>query len=273
MRIRVVGTPELSCGDLVLAFSKLYRSDPRPPHFFLVYDVVYEPERSEVVVKPLPRGGVESYVLVWRGFFGYGIHVWGPSGCELLEGVGIEVDRCAYVQLYSRNGELIRCVEGYLRRCGFGDVAVRGYHEMVCSRDTFTPSSSEHLAVRLTDEYVNAFRDYMRSRGVELGLDEVGELLRRRYYYAVIEGGEIAATAAVCNRLPEVGVVCDVYTKPEFRGRGFAKAVVSATTRAVVESNALALLYVEVGNEPAMRVYESLGYRVSRTLPWVIGCP
>jgi predicted GNAT family acetyltransferase len=89
----------------------------------------------------------------------------------------------------------------------------------------------------------------------------------------MIIDGEIVSAAAICNKLPEAGIVCDVYTKPEFRGRGYAKAVTSATTRRIVETDAVALLYVEIGNEPAIKVYTELGYKITRTLPWVAAHP
>jgi len=89
----------------------------------------------------------------------------------------------------------------------------------------------------------------------------------------VIVDSEIVSTSATCIRLPEVCIVCDVYTRPEFRGRGYAKAVSSAVTRRAVESGAVALLSVEVNNEPALKLYRGLGYRVARTRPWIIAFP
>lgn len=273
MHIQVLGKAKPSCGDLLKAFSKLYRSSPTPPHFYLVYDAIYEPERSEVVVKLLPNNEIDSYVLLWRGPLGYGVHVWGFSGCELLEHVAIDASKPAYVQLYSNDKELVECTKAWLHGRGFRSVEVKRFYEMMCSRELFKPSQNEYMAVRITEGYAEQFKKYMLSRNRDLPLGDARNLLVKRQYYAIVIDGEIVSAAAICNKLPEAGIVCDVYTKPEFRGRGYAKAVTSATTRRIVETDAVALLYVEIGNEPAIKVYTELGYKITRTLPWVAAHP
>ncbi len=50
---------------------------------------------------------------------------------------------------------------------------------------------------------------------------------------------------------------------------GYAKAVTSAVTRDAIFSGALAMLHVEEENEPAIRAYRRLGYRVVRRKPWI----
>jgi predicted GNAT family acetyltransferase len=49
--------------------------------------------------------------------------------------------------------------------------------------------------------------------------------------------------------------------------------VTSAATRRIVETGAVALLYVEIGNEPAIKVYTELGYKITRAVPWVVAHP
>ena len=59
----------------------------------------------------------------------------------------------------------------------------------------------------------------------------------------------------------------------EYRGKGYAKAVVSALTREAVTSGALAGLHVEEDNEPAIRIYENLGYKIIKTRTWIFAHP
>jgi len=276
MGVRILGAEALGHGDLLVALSKLYRSDPMQPHCYLVYDLLYEPENTDVLLKLSPDNAIESYLLTWRGPLVSSVHVWGSSCRELLnsvEGVTVEPFKPAYVELYSEDDDLIKDISSRLAELGFKRVEVKRFHDMVCHEGTFRPSNNEHLAAKLTISHAELFRRYMESRGIELTPREAEDILSKRQYYGVIEDGEIVSTSATCIRLPEVHVICDVYTRPEFRGRGYAKAASSAVTRRAIESGARAVLSVEVNNEPALKLYRGLGYGVVRTRPWIIARP
>jgi Predicted acetyltransferase len=68
-------------------------------------------------------------------------------------------------------------------------------------------------------------------------------------------------------------MVGDVYTRPEYRGRGNAKAVTSAITREAIVSGAMASLHVKANNEPAIKVYRSLGYIIVKIHDWIVAHP
>jgi len=273
MGVRILGVETLSHEALLMALSKLYKSDFMQPHCYLVYDVLYEVENTDVLLKFSPDNAIESYLLTWRGPLVSSVHVWGSSCRELLNRMAVEPLKPVYVELYSEDEELIEGIATRLMELGFKRVELRKFHDMVCSEETFEPSDNERLAMRLTTAHAELFRDYMDSRNIRLTAREAHDILSKMHYYGVIVGSEIVSTSATCIRLPEVCIVCDVYTRPEFRGRGYAKAVSSAVTRRAVESGAVALLSVEVNNEPALKLYRGLGYRVARTRPWIIAFP
>jgi ribosomal protein S18 acetylase RimI-like enzyme len=270
VHIHVVGDANASCGSVVEALSKLYRFDPMPPHFFLAYDILYEPENTDIIVLLDDGGNVDSYVLVWRGLRIYGIHLWGCKACELLSHVPLERSRNIYVHFYTADNNIITCVLKWLEGLGASSAEVRWYHEMVCTRELFRPSGNENIVTRLSAEHADLFTEFMRSRGVEIDVDTARKLLTTRQYHAMIINNEIASAGAICCKLPEVGYISDVYTKPSYRGRGFATAVTSSLTKVVIDSGSKALLYVEAGNESAKRIYIKLGYRITRILPWVV---
>ncbi|MCC6034905.1 MAG: GNAT family N-acetyltransferase [Desulfurococcaceae archaeon] len=271
--MRVLSTSSYSFRDIIIAFSKLYRSNPTPPHCYLIYDLIYEPENTEVLVKLSENNTVDSYVLIWRGLRGSAVHIWGPSGCELLQNVIVNPIRPLYVELYDYSRDLVDCIIRRLRELGFKNLEIKVFYDMECIEETFKPSENEYLAIKLTSNHVELFREYMRTRGIELTLQEARELITKRTYYAVILNNEIISAAATCIKLPEIHIICDVYTKPEFRNKGYAKAVTSAVTKRAIMSSAIAHLCVEVNNEPAIRVYSRLGYRVVNTRPWIKAQP
>ena len=57
-----------------------------------------------------------------------------------------------------------------------------------------------------------------------------------------------------------MAVVGNVFTHPQYRGRGLAKATTSAVSRALLTNCDLVALTVEEGNEAAVAVYSGLGY-------------
>ncbi|MCW5848613.1 MAG: GNAT family N-acetyltransferase [Anaerolineae bacterium] len=84
-------------------------------------------------------------------------------------------------------------------------------------------------------------------------------------YAAVILGGQIQALAAALRCPGPVGEVWQVYTRPEARGRGYAKAVVSFVTAAILDAGQRARCSTAHDNHAMQRVAESLGFqRVKR---------
>ncbi len=94
-----------------------------------------------------------------------------------------------------------------------------------------------------------------RKRTIELG-----------GYRGVRVDGRLASMAGQrlgLNDFTEVSAVC---TWPEFRGRGFANALVSTVANAVFEQNKTPFLGVREDNVSAIGVYEKVGFTIRRTL-------
>ena len=51
-----------------------------------------------------------------------------------------------------------------------------------------------------------------------------------------------------------------VFSRPEYRGKGYGKATASAATQALINDNKLALWVCQVENIPSRRIAQSLGY-------------
>jgi ribosomal protein S18 acetylase RimI-like enzyme len=273
VKIRVVESSGYTIEDLLLAFIKLYKEDFYPPHFYIIYDLLYELDNTEITVK-LTRGlEVESYVLTWRYGRGGVIHAWGERGLELLQNTPLDTTKPHILELYSSEEETIEKASSILYSKGFKSVEVKWFHDMVCTEESFKPSMNEQIAVKLNPTYVEAFVEYAKREDPEITIEEARAKLAKRVYYGVFVGGMLVSAGAVCARLPELGLICDVYTREEYRRRGYATAVTSAATRRVVSSGAMAYLCVEEVNEEAVRIYRKLGYSILRTRPWIIAKP
>jgi RimJ/RimL family protein N-acetyltransferase len=87
-------------------------------------------------------------------------------------------------------------------------------------------------------------------------------------YYGVIQDEKLVSIAGthVDSPAERVAVVGNVFTHPLYRGGGLATIATSAVTAALLEHCDLVALTVEAANEPALAVYNRLGYREECTL-------
>lgn len=94
--------------------------------------------------------------------------------------------------------------------------------------------------------------------------DPRGTSLRRRFdgEVFVIWGGrgEIASWAAIKLKSSEVWEIA-VTTEPPYRGRGYARQVVSAATRYIIDQGRLALYVHDFANRPSARVARAVGFQ------------
>ncbi|MFN0145455.1 MAG: GNAT family N-acetyltransferase [Dehalococcoidia bacterium] len=81
-------------------------------------------------------------------------------------------------------------------------------------------------------------------------------------YRGIVTDGRLVAVAGthVVSRTEGVAVVGNVFTHPQYRGRGYATAVTSAVTAALLGYCDYIVLTVDPKNAPAIRAYEKLGY-------------
>jgi len=102
------------------------------------------------------------------------------------------------------------------------------------------------------------FRQRTAELGGFLGIRHAGRL-------AAMAGQRLAPL-----RFTEVSAVC---THPEFRGRGYAQLLVAAVARTIHEHGELPFLTSYAHNANAIRVYESVGFAVRRTLHLAVVTP
>ena len=86
-------------------------------------------------------------------------------------------------------------------------------------------------------------------------------------YYGVWYNGELVAAAGVHFVTPFIAQIGNVFTHPEYRGRGFATA---ATMSVIQQLRRMGIqiisLIVAADNAPAIRIYERLGFIKEREL-------
>jgi predicted GNAT family acetyltransferase len=82
-------------------------------------------------------------------------------------------------------------------------------------------------------------------------------------YWVIVEEGRIRFQLTINALLEDVGQITGVYTPPEFRGLGYAKRGLQDFTRVALGATQMLSLLVNDFNAPAIKVYESLGFKPS----------
>jgi ribosomal protein S18 acetylase RimI-like enzyme len=91
--------------------------------------------------------------------------------------------------------------------------------------------------------------------------DGVVQVLRERRAWVLEDGGRVVAYSAFNTATREAAQIGGVWTPPEWRRRGYGRAVVAASlVDARAEGIGLAILFTGEGNLPAQRAYEALGF-------------
>mgnify|MGYP000049957536 CR=1 FL=1 len=245
---------------------RLYHNDPIH-HAYLIYDLIYELDKTNVYFV-LSNNRVASYILIWAGTQRLGIHLWGNDG-SLVNKIPLMKD--SIIQLYNIN--VFDAILGFLE--DKGRIEVGYFMDMLVDEEEFKPYRPEK-AVRLKakeSSHVKALMKLKEVQGRPLSEGLARERLNRWYYYGVFKENALVSIACAYLRLPEVWIIGDVFTHPEYRSRGYAKVVTSAVTRDAIVSGAKVLLHVKEGNIPAIKVYKALGYKVIGRRPWIFYKP
>lgn len=101
-----------------------------------------------------------------------------------------------------------------------------------------------------------------RERTIELGA-----------FFGIRENGRLAAMTGQRLALPGFIEVSGVCTHPDFRGRGYAQALVAHVTAAIRHRGETPILHVYSKNDSAIRVYERLGYVKRRSFHVAVVAP
>jgi RimJ/RimL family protein N-acetyltransferase len=100
--------------------------------------------------------------------------------------------------------------------------------------------------------YQLGFASWLPSSAIEEGV-----------YYGLRVNGRLVAAAGTHVVSPDarLGVVGNVLTHADFRGRGYAKATTAAVTAELLRTCDQVVLNVRADNPPAIQAYRRLGYR------------
>ena len=252
--------------DLLALIRRHYLNDPIT-FAYVFYDIMYYPEFTEVYLNVVGND-IIGFTLIYRGFRNYtATHVFG----NIEEGVDyIPWDSQLILHINTEPRIVERIIRIASRK---GQVEIRGSLTMVCDKSSFKAFNlgGDYVIRRLAINDLDQFIEIKSLQGVKISKAEaIARLLSPHWhYYGAFLNNELVSMAGTYLKLPEIWVVGDVFTLPQHRNRGLAKAVTSAVTNDSLLSGAMTMLHVFEDNSPAIKAYKRLGYRVIQTLLWI----
>ena len=128
--------------------------------------------------------------------------------------------------------------------------------------DAPSPAPSNHVFRKLTEADVPEMLALTR-------LTEPGPFLPHTIelgaYFGIHESGSLVAMAGERLRLTGFTEVSAVCTHPDFRGRGYGNALLSAVISQIMHRGETPFLHVKTDNA-AVRLYQNLGFRIRAPL-------
>ncbi|WP_232203768.1 GNAT family N-acetyltransferase [Caldivirga maquilingensis] len=218
-------------------------------YVYLMYNILYYPEYTELYLN-LSGSRITGYVLLWRGYVS-SMHVFGN-----VDEIPIDVRSLGSVVIHALTKQevVMNLIKGLSMN---GGVEVSRLLTMVCSSDTFR-EYSRHSVRRLNLRDVDEFTGIIKMSKAEA---EARLTSPHWHYYGAFKGNRLVSLGGTYIKLPELWVIGDVVTLPEYRNMGLAKSVVSAIVKDALASGAMAMLHVDEDNEPALRAYRSIGFQ------------
>jgi ribosomal protein S18 acetylase RimI-like enzyme len=88
-------------------------------------------------------------------------------------------------------------------------------------------------------------------------------------YYCVKQQGQIVSAAGVHIVTPRIAQLGNIVTDEQWRDRGFGTACTSALAADLASKGRIVSLFVRRDNDPAIHVYETLGFRRTRDIAFL----
>lgn len=202
-------------------------------------------------------GNIESLVLLFKGLQPPALLTMGRA--EYLPRIFANANLPDSAMFLSQESHLAPLLMRY--RPQYIDPMLR----MALPAGNFRPLPGGNV-VRLTQHHLDELQQmYHNAHGNAFAAYQ----LRQGVFYGRFDGNELAAAAGTHLVAPEFGVaaVGNIYTRPHYRGLGYAQQVTSAVCRDLLAQNLDVVLNVEQNNAPAIHVYKKLGF-IEHCLFW-----
>jgi ribosomal protein S18 acetylase RimI-like enzyme len=138
-------------------------------------------------------------------------------------------------------------------------------YQMICV--DFQPAFQGHTLVPLTEEHLPQMLELT-------ALTKPGPFFAQTIqfggYVGVFDGDQLIAMGGERLKVPGYTEVSAICTHPDYRGRQLARHILSHVSQQIIHRGEVPFLHSLTTNEPALKVYQQLGYRPNRHIYYAI---
>jgi GNAT superfamily N-acetyltransferase len=120
-----------------------------------------------------------------------------------------------------------------------------------------SPADKKEIAVCMANFQQDC---YGKAEDYEDFLQEAGECIENPWFFVIKQQESVVATAQSRRETEKHMAINLVYTKPEYRGRGFAAALVAHISKLILERGKTPILYTDLANPASNRAYQNVGF-------------
>ena len=229
-------------------------------HAYAVWDLERAPASTRFVVWEGP-GGRRSYLLVWLG----------DPTAPIVHWIGDDPEDLPLLDAFPPDTSVavvpVRAMDAIRRR--FTVANAEPLLILQRPKGLTLPLIGRAPAVRLAPDRAEELRAFAERypemltrpyRSIDLAVERV---------WGSYEASSLLGVARVTVALPRIWIVSGVFVAPSARGKRHGRALTVAATAESQRADADAGLFVREQNEPAVRLYRSLGYRPVARRFWV----
>ncbi|MEN8745073.1 MAG: GNAT family N-acetyltransferase [Polaribacter sp.] len=118
--------------------------------------------------------------------------------------------------------------------------------------------------VKLTEKHMDEVYDliklvmpgFYRKRGFEMG-----------QFFGIFKNNKLIAISGQRMQADDFIEVSSVVTHPDYTRKGYAKQLITHTSKEILKENKLPILHTNKGNV-AISLYEKIGYKITRDMNW-----
>ena len=126
-------------------------------------------------------------------------------------------------------------------------------------KNNFKPFN-EIQAIRLNKNFSDGIRNQLELSKELKDQTFFSERLEKGIFYGIIIDDRLVSFIGSIAELESTITMGMFFTNPDFRRQHYGLSCASHLTKTILESNRMPLCYVEVDNEPSIRIWERLGY-------------
>ncbi len=253
---------------------KIYKQYLRDPiqHTYLISDLLQHEEYAKVKIYSTQQlKYILTYIYQLNNIGSIYIHNEDVNIRDIEEGLEFCINKgCRLIYIFTPYiGELSK-IYSLIDKHGLEIYRRSTWITMYMTYSTFRPKiNPEYTVLRLNsndDKHVYMFLEHMKSdRKINMNFEECKKFIEENPTYAIIVDDKIVSAAYVYLRNGKVAAIGGLFTKPEYRGLGYASTLLSYICKHLLEVGLIPFLHVDGENFPALKLYRKLGFKIHDT--------